>query len=108
MWKLNRFLCFCQLFWANPSNPKDNPANRKIRQTIINENPSNKVIWGSGRSLPACLPEMLKPASAASIAGVKKLKVGVKFWATGIYFGGFPFLTVGFSFSQGVLNFYYV
>ena len=52
--------------------------------------------------------EMLKPASAASIAGVKKLKVGVKFWATGIYFGGFPFLTVGFSFSQGVLNFYYV
>ena len=54
------------------------------------------------------LSEMLKPASAASIAGVKKLKVGVKFWATGIYFGGFPFLTVGFSFSQGVLNFYYV
>ena len=52
--------------------------------------------------------EMLKPASAASIAGVKKLKVGVKFWATGIYFGGFPFLTVGFSFSKGVLNFYYV
>ena len=52
--------------------------------------------------------EMLKPASAASIASVKKIKVGVKFWATGIYFLGLPILTVGFSFSQGVLNFYYV
>ena len=52
--------------------------------------------------------EMLKPASAASIAGVKKLKVGVKFWQLAFIFGGLPFLTVGFSFSQGVLNFYYV
>ena len=51
---------------------------------------------------------MLKPASAASIAGVKKLKVGVKFWQLAFIFGGLPFLTVGFSFSQGVLNFYYV
>ena len=40
--------------------------------------------------------EMLKPASAASIAGVKKLKVGVKFWATGIYFLGIAIFNCGF------------
>ena len=42
LWKLFRFLCFCQLFWANPSNVI--LASKTIRQTP-------KIIRQTGKSV---------------------------------------------------------
>ena len=38
----------------NPTNTKENPADRKIRQTLVKDNPANKTIWGVW-SFPTCL-----------------------------------------------------
>ena len=38
----------------NPTNTKENPADRKIRQTLVKDNPTNKTIWGVW-SFPTCL-----------------------------------------------------